>query len=133
VFSYFRNPDTNPDLLGEDGKPLPYSLKTNRRKIHAYVYEGSSHVNLDSIEAVGPRWCSATRRRLSGSSATGSSPAAVRGCPTAPGLRGGPMWLPQPPEGTSVCGGFDGSENDDHTVIKLETRRRPHLHAALGP
>jgi hypothetical protein len=32
------------------------------------------------------------------------------------------MWLPPPPEGTSVCGGFDGSENDDHTVIKLETR-----------
>jgi hypothetical protein len=52
VFSYYRNPDTNPDLLGEDGKPLPYSLKANRRKIHAYVYEGASHVNLDSIEAV---------------------------------------------------------------------------------
>ena len=32
------------------------------------------------------------------------------------------MWLPAPPRGTSVCGGFDGSENDDHTVIKLETR-----------
>ncbi|MDR6117262.1 phage terminase large subunit-like protein [Aeromicrobium sp. SORGH_AS981] len=32
------------------------------------------------------------------------------------------LWLPNPPKGTSVCGGFDGSENDDHTVIKLETR-----------
>lgn len=32
------------------------------------------------------------------------------------------MWLPEPELGTSVCGGFDGSENDDHTVIKLETR-----------
>ena len=30
-------------------------------------------------------------------------------------------WLPNPPEGTSVCGGFDGSENDDWTAIKLET------------
>lgn len=32
------------------------------------------------------------------------------------------MWLPEPPAGTSVCGGFDGSENDDHTAIKLETQ-----------
>jgi hypothetical protein len=32
------------------------------------------------------------------------------------------MWLPPPPEGTAVCGGFDGSENDDWTAIKLETR-----------
>ena len=30
-------------------------------------------------------------------------------------------WLPEPPAGTEVCGGFDGSENDDSTAIKLET------------
>lgn len=30
-------------------------------------------------------------------------------------------WLPNPPDGTPVCGGFDGSENDDWTAIKLET------------
>ena len=32
------------------------------------------------------------------------------------------LWLPNPPDGTSVAGGFDGSENDDFTAIKLETR-----------
>lgn len=32
------------------------------------------------------------------------------------------MWAPDPPAGTSVCGGFDGSENDDWTAIKLETQ-----------
>lgn len=32
------------------------------------------------------------------------------------------VWLPNPPKGTRVCGGFDGSENDDWTVIKLETQ-----------
>ena len=31
------------------------------------------------------------------------------------------VWLPAPPDGTLVCGGFDGSENDDWTAIKLET------------
>lgn len=51
VFRFYRNPDTNPELRGRDGKPLPYSVKANRRRIHAYVYEGSDHVNLDSIEA----------------------------------------------------------------------------------
>lgn len=30
-------------------------------------------------------------------------------------------WLPNPAPGTSVCGGFDGSENDDWTAIRLET------------
>lgn len=32
------------------------------------------------------------------------------------------MWLPNPPAGASVCGGFDGSDRDDWTAIKLETR-----------
>lgn len=32
------------------------------------------------------------------------------------------VWLPNPPDGTAVAGGFDGSENDDWTAIKLETR-----------
>ena len=30
-------------------------------------------------------------------------------------------WLPEPPEGTKVCLGFDGSETSDFTVIKAET------------
>lgn len=32
------------------------------------------------------------------------------------------MWLPSPPAGTSICAGFDGSESDDWTAIKAETR-----------
>lgn len=37
-----------------------------------------------------------------------------------PDLRG--AWLPNPSDGTGVCGGFDGSLNDDWSAIKLETR-----------
>lgn len=33
------------------------------------------------------------------------------------------LWLPNPPDRTEVCGGFDGSLNDDWTVIKLETAK----------
>lgn len=48
---FFRNPDLNPDLLGEDGRPISFLKKANRRKIFEYVYEGSWWVNIDSIEA----------------------------------------------------------------------------------
>lgn len=51
VFRFYRNPDANPDLRRPDGKPLRYSVKSERARIHAWVYEGSDHVNLDSIEA----------------------------------------------------------------------------------
>ncbi|GMA26188.1 hypothetical protein GCM10025864_39470 [Luteimicrobium album] len=36
-------------------------------------------------------------------------------------MPGDDIWLPNPPDGTLVCGGFDGSENDDWTAIRLET------------
>lgn len=31
------------------------------------------------------------------------------------------LWLPNPPDGTPVCGGFDGSENNDWTALRCET------------
>lgn len=43
------------------------------------------------------------------------------------------MWLPSPPPGTGVCGGFDGSESDDWTVIKLETRDKHVFTPRWGP
>lgn len=43
------------------------------------------------------------------------------------------VWLPDPPDGTSVAGGFDGSENDDHTAIKLETREGYLFTPRYGP
>lgn len=51
VFRFWRNPDLAPSLIDPvSGKPISYSNKENRRRIHAYVYEGADHVNLDSIE-----------------------------------------------------------------------------------
>jgi len=31
------------------------------------------------------------------------------------------MWLPNPPDGTEVCAGFDGSDSNDWTAIRCET------------
>lgn len=49
IFRFYRNPDLA--LKDKAGKPLKYSVKAQRRKIHQYVYEGSWWVDLDSIEA----------------------------------------------------------------------------------
>lgn len=42
-------------------------------------------------------------------------------------------WLENPPGGISVCGGFDGSLNNDHTAIKLETREGLIFTPRYGP
>lgn len=42
-------------------------------------------------------------------------------------------WLPDPPDGTSVAGGFDGSENNDWSAIKLETREGYLFTPRYGP
>lgn len=31
-------------------------------------------------------------------------------------------WMPNPPDGTPICVGFDGSENNDWTALKMKTR-----------
>jgi hypothetical protein len=49
IFKFWRNPDLV--LRGRDGHPLSFREKRQRRKILEYVYAGSDHVNLDSIEA----------------------------------------------------------------------------------
>lgn len=43
------------------------------------------------------------------------------------------LWLPNPSDGTSVCGGFDGSLNNDWTAIKLETREGLLFTPRYGP
>ena len=36
-------------------------------------------------------------------------------------MRGLVQWLPEPPEGTRICAGFDGSATGDFTCIRAET------------
>lgn len=43
------------------------------------------------------------------------------------------MWLPSPERGTSICAGFDGSEMDDWTAIKAETREGHIFTPRYGP
>lgn len=43
------------------------------------------------------------------------------------------VWVPNPPVGTSVAGGFDGSDVSDFTCIKLETREGLIFTPRYGP
>lgn len=43
------------------------------------------------------------------------------------------LWLPNPSDGTGVCGGFDGSENNDWTAIRLETHAGLLFTPTYGP
>lgn len=110
VFKFFRQPPAN----------LSYRDKRERRRIHKHVYAGAHHVDLDSIEAEAAELLEkdpSQAERFFGNKI-------VHGMGT---------WLPEglwaaaavevavPPRGTLVCGGFDGSLNDDWTAIRLET------------
>jgi hypothetical protein len=51
VFIFYRNPDLEPSLRDpKTGLPISFREKASRRKILAWVYEGSWWVNLDSID-----------------------------------------------------------------------------------
>lgn len=43
------------------------------------------------------------------------------------------VWLPNPPRGTQVCVGFDGSESDDWTALKCRTRAGRLFTPRYGP
>jgi hypothetical protein len=43
------------------------------------------------------------------------------------------VWLPEPAEGTSVCLGFDGSDFDDWTALRAETRDGLQFTPRYGP
>lgn len=43
------------------------------------------------------------------------------------------LWLPNPPAGTAVCVGFDGSDSDDWTALRCETREGFQFTPRYGP
>jgi hypothetical protein len=109
VFKFFRQPPAD----------LSYRNKRERHKIHQFVYFGSPWVDLNSIEAEAAELMQtdiAQAERFFGNRLVSGSGA----------------WLDidkwdakKEPivvvEQSPVCGGFDGSDNNDWTGIRLET------------
>jgi hypothetical protein len=122
IFRFWRNPDAEPSLMREDGTPFRFSNKRERRAILRWVYQGAAHVEsqLDGIEAEALELMEkdpGQAERFFGNRA----------------LSGHGVWL-VPERWNSrkriqviepkiqVVGGFDGSDIDDLTGFRLETR-----------
>lgn len=118
VFIFYRDPDKA--LRGEDGKPLNYRNVAERRKIHAYAYEGSWWVNLDSIEALARKLMK--RDPEQAERFFGNRLVAGNGKWLEDGAWDTKLAKPAilVPRRAPVALGFDGSTNDDFTGIRLE-------------
>lgn len=110
-----------------------FTDKRERRKILKYVYAGSWWVDLDSIEA------EASEIML-------TDPGQAERFYGNRIVAGLGQWMDDliwantesekkrtVPEGTAVAGGFDGSENDDWTAIRLETQDGYRFTPTYGP
>lgn len=111
VFKFYRKPP------GE----LRYKIKSERRRIHQFVYAGSSHVDLDNIEGdamekIEKGELAQAERFFGNRIVAGSRQWLARDLWD---VRAAPRDLP--PKGTPVALGFDGSDLDDWTGIRLET------------
>ncbi|HTI26173.1 MAG TPA: hypothetical protein VL652_34610 [Kutzneria sp.] len=101
-------------------KHLKYEVKANRRKIHEFVYRGSTHVRIESIDAEAQELIDkgdlAQAERFFGNRMAAG--AGVWMDIEAWKARKAPREVP---DGTAIVLGFDGSDVDDWTAIRAET------------
>ncbi|MFG2307656.1 hypothetical protein ACGFS9_03035 [Streptomyces sp. NPDC048566] len=112
-------------------KSLSYKDKRQRRRIHAVVYAGSSHVDLDAIEAEAAEIMEkdeAQAERFFGNRCVAGSAAwldVAKWAAKAKPRRVRPM--------TRIVLGFDGSDVDDWTAIRGETMDGYQFTPLYGP
>jgi hypothetical protein len=100
-------------------KDLDYAKKAERRKIHTAVYEGSHHIDLDSIEGEAAELLEkepAEAERFYGNRIT-----AGMGTWLQQDRWDARMAAVEVVEGSRIVLGFDGSDSDDWTGIRAET------------
>lgn len=120
IYKFWRNPDTEPSLRHADGTGYKFSVARDRKSILRWVYKGADHVDIEGIEAealelmekdpgqaerfYGNRvvaglgsWCDGDRWDARKATAT-------------------------VPKRAQIVLGFDGSDVDDWTGIRAETR-----------
>jgi hypothetical protein len=110
VFKFYRPPPAN----------LSYKNKAERHRIHRYVYDGSWWVNLDAIEGEAAELLAddpAQAERFFGNKLVYGSGTWCEGDK----WDGRAAWR-SVPDGTPIVLGFDGSDTDDWTAIRAQTR-----------
>ena len=112
-------------------KGLSYTDKRQRRRIHRHVYAGSSHVDLDAIEAEAAELLErdpSQAERFFGNRCVAGTSSWLNAQAWA--TRAQPR---QVPDRTRVVLGFDGSDIDDWTVIRAETMDGYQFTPVYGP
>ncbi|HLS01162.1 MAG TPA: hypothetical protein VK054_04160 [Beutenbergiaceae bacterium] len=129
IFKYWRNPDAV--LRHDDGSPLSFRNKRDRRRILEYVYSGAVHISLDSVEAE----CAELMVTDPEDAERFFGNRLVRG---AGRFLSEAQWDDQTRpvavgDGVEVCGGMDGSLTSDWTAIRLETKDGYRFTPTYGP
>jgi hypothetical protein len=120
IYKFYRNPDLEPSLRRSDGSLFKFTVARERRKILQYVYAGSAHIDLVGIEAEALELMEkdpGQAERFYGNRIVAGlghwmTPEQWAACESPREVK----------PGTSVVGGFDGSDTDDWTGFRLETR-----------
>lgn len=129
IFKFYRDPDLV--LKRPDGKKLDYAVKRDRRRIHEYVYAGSWWVDLDSIEGEASDLLDtdpAQAERFFGNRAVYGKGTWCDGAKWD-----GRRKLREVARKTQIVLGFDGSDSDDWTVLRAETRDGYQFTPTFGP
>lgn len=122
VFRFWLNPDEEPSLRHEDGRPFSFWNKRERRKILVHVYQGITHIenNIGGIEAealeIGEKDPGQAERFYGNRALSG------HGVWMVPERWNARARLRVVEPKIQVVGGFDGSDTDDWTGFRLETR-----------
>ncbi|MCW2496410.1 hypothetical protein [Jatrophihabitans sp.] len=121
IFRFWLNPELEVTLRRPDGKPYSFWVKRERRKILAHVYQGINHVTAESVEAealeIGEKDPGQAVRFYGNKAESGHG---VWMVPERWNLRAKPRGLVAPK--TQIVAGFDGSDVDDWTGFRCETR-----------
>lgn len=121
IFKFYRVPPAN----------LSYKNKAERRKIHAFAYRGSGHVDLDAIEAEAAELLEkdpGQAERFFGNRIVYGQGVWCEGDEWD--SRAKPRDVPDRLE---VVVGFDGSDSDDWTAIRCETKDGYQFTPLYGP
>jgi hypothetical protein len=116
---------------------LSYRNKADRRRIHRYVYAGSTHVDLDGIEAEAAELMEKDpeqAERFFGNRIVYGQGAWLEGDSWDAREWTKTHTVPREvPAGSAVVLGFDGSDVDDWTVIRAETEDGYQFTPTYGP
>lgn len=121
IFRYYRKPPAD----------LSYANKAHRHKIHVYVYRDAPWVDVSGIDAEAAELVETDPQQAE--RFYGNRMVQGLGSWIKDGLWEKAKAPREVPPYTELCGGFDGSESDDWTAIRLCTHDGYHFTPTYGP